>query len=132
MNEKLQKTMTWLAETCNTALTEAQGGNTTLLNRLGKNGAFAYYLNNVHTRKVMSPDQFSTQFPHLVKELTEIREQYELVNEQPKRDARLQVVEEGLAELKTMLAALTESAKPAKKPAKKPDDKTDGEPSEEA
>ena len=125
MNDKMQKTMTWLAETCDAALLEAQNGDTSLLNRLGKNGSFAYYLNNVHTRKVMSPEQFVSQFPHLVKELNETREQYELVTSQPERDARLQVVEEGLTKLTSMVQQLLEAQKPAEivteaaKPAKK-------------
>lgn len=124
MNEQNQKTMTWLAETCEQALTEAQNGNTTLLNRLGKDASFAYYLNNVHSRKVISPEQFASQFPNQVKDLTNIREQYEMVIEQPKRDARLQAVEEGLNELKAMMAQFIESQKPAvveeaAKPAKK-------------
>lgn len=118
----MNETMTWLAETCDLAIKEAQEGNTALINRLGKDGGFAYYLNNVHTRKVMSPEQFASQFPNLVKDLTTVKEQYELVTKQPVQDARLQTVEQGLEALKEMVAKLLEAQEkpePVERPAKK-------------
>lgn len=117
MNEQTKKALAWLDEVSTQAITEGQEGNTGLLNRLGKEPAFAYYLNNVHTRKVMTAEQFAGQMPQLMTEATRIMEQYELVAKQPERDARLTAVEENLQNLIGMVTLLMESQKPAE-PAK--------------
>lgn len=109
MNEKTQKVLQWLDETCTQAFTEGQAGDTSLLNRLGREPSFAYYINNVHGRKVLTPEQFAGQMPKLMEEVTRVMEQYELVSKQPERDARLTAVEEQLTKLMGMVGELLES-----------------------
>lgn len=129
------KVLAWLSEVCTQAIEEGQGGNTGLLNRLGKEGAFAYYLTNVHTRKVMTAEQWAAQMPQMLQEASRVMEQYELVNKAPVTDARLTAVEEGLKQLLSKVTELVEATKTApkgKKPKEEETKTTEEETSEEA
>lgn len=109
------KTMAWLHDVSVQAVQEAEAGNAALLNRLGKEPAFAYYFNNVHMLKSVTTEQFVAQYPQYVKEAEFVRRQYEMVTVSEAQNARLSKIEGELEKLINAVKALTESTKPAPK-----------------
>lgn len=118
-----QATLDWLAQVSEQALQEAQQGNVTLANRLGKESAFSYYFNNVHTTRVMSPAQFAAQFPAYIREADRIRKEYEVVTKVEEQGSRLNKIEESLTKLYDLLKPLMEAQsqpEPPVEPKRKP------------
>jgi hypothetical protein len=120
----IQKTLTFLDEMCQTAVTEGRQGNPAQLNRLARNPMIAHYLNNVALRTSIPAQQWAEQFPQYIAEADALRESYEHATGQ---DARMTALEGRLGSLEgkidTVITRLTEAVpgpKPAKKKAKKP------------
>lgn len=122
LSESDKTTLTFLKEMTDKALEEARSGNPSLANALSKkNSAFSYYFINVATRGVVTPEQFATQYPQLLKEAELLRQEYNRSLKADANDERLDKLEskleEGLAAFKTELLnevkALIESVKPA-------------------
>lgn len=135
--ENRKKALAWLEAVSTQALTEAQQGNTGLLNTItAKNPAIAYYINNVATRKVMSAEQYANQYPQYLEQVDQARREYEALESIDNHDERLNNIEAGLAELKTLLteaiaAKETTSAKP-KRGRKAKVTEADSDPEEDA
>lgn len=116
----MDKTLEFLREVADEAMSKAREGDTSLLNHLAKRSpAFSYYINNVATTKTMTPEQFAQQMPNLLKEAELFRKEYERALKADENEARLNKIEAGLEELKGLLTeAIAEIRKPTETPAK--------------
>lgn len=104
----------WVNAACEKGMAEVlESQNAAFLNKMAKSsGAFAYYFTNVHTRKVMSPEQFAAQFPAQMKELAAIKEEYDNRAKVTESSDRISTLEAKFDKLADMIAKLTEAQKP--------------------
>ncbi len=99
-----EKTLDWLAAVSTQAITEAENGNPGLLNTItAKSKAVAYYVNNVGTRQVVSPEQYARQFPAYMDEADRLRREYEAIETTEGNDQRITALEGELKSLRTEL-----------------------------
>lgn len=117
-----QKTLEWLEAISAQAMDAARAGNTTLVNRIGKVPAAAYYFNNVYAMKSLTAQQYASQHPAMMAEADAMREEYEGLQAAAGAGKRINALEDELAALKEQLAeqaealkALTEAGKPKAK-----------------
>lgn len=110
-----EKTLAWLKELSEQAFAEARTGNPTLANKMGKIPAFAYYFQNVHAIKSVSPEQFARQYPQYVIEADRARVEYEALEAAVDTNSRVGKIEAELTalrdELREAVKTITESAK---------------------
>lgn len=112
------KTLAFLKELSEQAITEARGGNSILANRLAGNPALKHYFEN---RDLIQAKVWARDYPHLLEEADRIRvaaeeaEQREI--ERKETAAKVNSLESKLDVLSQQLAAFMESQKPAE-PAK--------------
>ncbi len=115
MGTDKEKTLKWLTEISEQAMTEAREGNTALINKITKNApGVAYYLTNVHARPAMTAEQFASQMPQMLKEADELRVQYETLENAQADHERLNNIEKTVtkkfeAELKKLPNLLKEA-----------------------
>jgi len=119
MSEQVEKALEWMREVVGQAFTEAQNGDTTLLNKLGFYPGLQYYINNVHGRPEITMTQWMHWHPQHVREIESLYESYLRQEEAAAHTARIATLEEKLATLVDQLKVLTEAQKPAPTPARK-------------
>lgn len=116
------KVLAWADELCVQALTEARGGNASMLNRLGTNSAMKLYFDNVHGLHSVARDAFPHYYAPQFKEITRLFEQYQHDEQQQESIAKIDTLEAKIGKLEEMLTAFIESqqapAPEAEKPAK--------------
>lgn len=110
----------WANSVCQTALTEARGGDTGLVNRIGANSAMQTFFNNVHGLKSVQDTSFPAYYPVQWKEITRLYEEYVRDEQVAESVSKIDALEAGFAELKAMVQQLVEAQTAApKKGAKK-------------
>ena len=111
-----QKTMAFLQELSEAAMTAARSGDTMLANRLGANQALQHYFNNVFAIQTMTPGVWAQSYPQYMQEADRIREAHDA---EAQRDERMSAIEEQLAKLAEAVGALAEAQQPKAKRGKK-------------
>lgn len=106
-----QKTMAFLQELSEAAMSAARSGDPMLANRLGANVALQHYFNNVFAIQTMTPGVWAQSYPQYMQEADRIREAHDA---EAQRDERMSAIEEQLAKLADAITALTEAPQPAK------------------
>jgi len=106
-----QKTLEWLEAISAQAMDAARAGNTTLVNRIGKVPAAAYYFNNVYAMKSLTAQQYASQHPAMMAEADAMREEYEGLQAAAGAGKRINALEDELAALKEQLAEQAEELK---------------------
>lgn len=117
------KTLEFLHDLCEAALTDARKGDTALANKLGSNRALQFYFTNVHSIPTMTDELFARNYPQYLAEADRVRLAHE-------SNAALEEKVDGLVgqlgELKALVQQMLEAqqAKPEpeaepEKPAKK-------------
>ena len=119
MSEQADKALAWLKEVVNQAFTEAQNGDTGMLNRLGFYPGTQYYINNVHGKPEAVMTQWRQWYPQHIREVERLYDGYLREQEAAANTTRIASLEEKLTELLNQVKALTEVAKPEEPPAKK-------------
>lgn len=119
MNEQTQKALDWMREVVGQAFTEAQNGDTTLLNKLGFYPSMQYYINNVHGRSEATFTQWANWHPQHLREVVALYEVYQREQEVAAATERVGTLEAKLNDLTEQLKALLEAQTPAEKPAPK-------------
>ncbi len=119
MNEQTQKSLDWMREVVGQAFTEAQNGDTTLLNKLGFYPSMQYYVNNVHGRSEATFAQWLHWHPQHLREVVALYEVYQREQEVAAAAERVGTLEAKMNELTEQLKALLEAQTPAEKPAPK-------------
>lgn len=119
MNEQTQKALDWMREVVGQAFTEAQNGDTTLLNKLGFYPSMQYYINNVHGRSEATFTQWANWHPQHLREVVALYEVYQREQEVAAAAERVGTLEAKMNELTEQLKALLEAQTPAEKPASK-------------
>lgn len=119
MNEQTQKALDWMREVVGQAFTEAQNGDTTLLNKLGFYPSTQYYINNVHGRSEATFAQWLHWHPQHLREVVALYEVYQREQEVAAATERVGTLEAKLNDLTEQLKALLEAQTPAEKPAPK-------------
>ena len=119
MNEQTQKALDWMREVVGQAFTEAQNGDTTLLNKLGFYPGTQYYINNVHGRSEATFTQWAKWHPQHLREVVALYEVYQREQEVAAAAERVGTLEAKMNELTEQLKALLEAQTPAEKPAPK-------------
>lgn len=119
MNEQTQKALDWMREVVGQAFTEAQNGDTTLLNKLGFYPSMQYYINNVHGRSEATFTQWANWHPQHLREVVALYEVYQREQEVAAAAERVGTLEAKLNDLTEQLKALLEAQTPAEKPAPK-------------
>ena len=119
MNEQTQKALDWMREVVGQAFTEAQNGDTTLLNKLGFYPSTQYYINNVHGRSEATFAQWLHWHPQHLREVVALYEVYQREQEVAAAAERVGTLEAKMNELTEQLKALLEAQTPAEKPAPK-------------
>ncbi|MCC7208373.1 MAG: hypothetical protein IT323_13780 [Anaerolineae bacterium] len=119
MNEQTQKALDWMREVVGQAFTEAQNGDTTLLNKLGFYPSMQYYVNNVHGRSEATFAQWLHWHPQHLREVVALYEVYQREQEVAAATERVGTLEAKLNDLTEQLKALLEAQTPAEKPAPK-------------
>ena len=119
MNEQTQKALDWMREVVGQAFTEAQNGDTTLLNKLGFYPSTQYYINNVHGRSEATFTQWANWHPQHLREVVALYEAYQREQEVAAAAERVGTLEAKMNELTEQLKALLEAQTPAEKPAPK-------------
>lgn len=119
MNEQTQKALDWMREVVGQAFTEAQNGDTTLLNKLGFYPSMQYYINNVHGRSEATFAQWLHWHPQHLREVVALYEVYQREQEVAAAAERVGTLEAKLNDLTEQLKALLEAQTPAEKPAPK-------------
>ena len=119
MNEQTQKALDWMREVVGQAFTEAQNGDTTLLNKLGFYPSMQYYINNVHGRSEATFAQWLHWHPQHLREVVAQYEVYQREQEVAAAAERVGTLEAKMNELTEQLKALLEAQTPAEKPAPK-------------
>ena len=119
MNEQTQKALDWMREVVGQAFTEAQNGDTTLLNKLGFYPSTQYYINNVHGRSEATFTQWANWHPQHLREVVALYEVYQREQEVAAAAERVGTLEAKMNELTEQLKALLEAQTPAEKPAPK-------------
>jgi len=119
MNEQTQKALDWMREVVGQAFTEAQNGDTTLLNKLGFYPSTQYYINNVHGRSEATFTQWANWHPQHLREVVALYEVYQREQEVAAATERVGTLEAKLNDLTEQLKALLEAQTPAEKPAPK-------------
>ena len=119
MNEQTQKALDWMREVVGQAFTEAQNGDTTLLNKLGFYPSMQYYINNVHGRSEATFTQWANWHPQHLREVVALYEVYQREQEVAAAAERVGTLEAKMNELTEQLKALLEAQTPAEKPAPK-------------
>lgn len=119
MNEQTQKALDWMREVVGQAFTEAQNGDTTLLNKLGFYPSMQYYINNVHGRSEATFAQWLHWHPQHLREVVALYEVYQREQEVAAATERVGTLEAKLNDLTEQLKALLEAQTPAEKPAPK-------------
>ena len=119
MNEQTQKALDWMREVVGQAFTEAQNGDTTLLNKLGFYPSMQYYVNNVHGRSEATFAQWLHWHPQHLREVVALYEVYQREQEVAAAAERVGTLEAKLNDLTEQLKALLEAQTPAEKPAPK-------------
>jgi len=119
MNEQTQKALDWMREVVGQAFTEAQNGDTTLLNKLGFYPSTQYYINNVHGRSEATFTQWLHWHPQHLREVVALYEVYQREQEVAAAAERVGTLEAKMNELTEQLKALLEAQTPAEKPAPK-------------
>lgn len=123
----------WVEAVCVQADKEVQESQSpAFLNKMAKSGgAFPYFYNNVHTRRAMSAEQFGKMFPNYIKELAEVKVEYdarEVVVDTAARVVTLEAKFDALQAQITEALAQLQPAKPASKSGKKVKQVSDPEP----
>jgi hypothetical protein len=122
--------LAWADEVCNTALTEARSGNTSLANQIGGNTAMKMYFDNVHATKAVKRDAFAAYYPGHFQELGKLYEDYQRDLATEAAVDQVSTLAESLAVLKAIVEAQallieelkaekTETVEPVKPAAKK-------------
>ena len=119
MNEQTQKALDWMREVVGQAFTEAQNGDTTLLNKLGFYPSTQYYINNVHGRSEATFTQWANWHPQHLREVVALYEAYQREQEVAAAAERVGTLEAKMNELTEQLKVLLEAQTPAEKPASK-------------
>jgi len=119
MNEQTQKALDWMREVVGQAFTEAQNGDTTLLNKLGFYPSTQYYINNVHGRSEATFTQWANWHPQHLREVVALYEAYQREQEVAAAAERVGTLEAKMNELTEQLKVLLEAQTPAEKPAPK-------------
>jgi len=119
MNEQTQKALDWMREVVGQAFTEAQNGDTTLLNNLGFYPSTQYYINNVHVRSEATFAQWLHWHPQHLREVVALYEVYQREQEVAAAAERVGTLEAKMNDLTEQLKALLEAQTPAEKPAPK-------------
>ncbi|MFA4973842.1 MAG: hypothetical protein WC683_14615 [bacterium] len=119
MNEQTQKALDWMREVVGQAFTEAQNGDTTLLNKLGFYPSTQYYINNVHGRSEATFTQWANWHPQHLREVVALYEVYQREQEVAAAAERVGTLEAKMNELTEQLKVLLEAQTPAEKPASK-------------
>jgi len=119
MNEQTQKALDWMREVVGQAFTEAQNGDTTLLNKLGFYPSTQYYINNVHGRSEATFTQWANWHPQHLREVVALYEVYQREQEVAAAAERVGTLEAKMNELTEQLKVLLEAQTPAEKPAPK-------------
>ena len=119
MNEQTQKALDWMREVVGQAFTEAQNGDTTLLNKLGFYPSMQYYINNVHGRSEATFTQWANWHPQHLREVVALYEVYQREQEVAAAAERVGTLEAKMNELTEQLKVLLEAQTPAEKPASK-------------
>ena len=119
MNEQTQKALDWMREVVGQAFTEAQNGDTTLLNKLGFYPSTQYYINNVHGRSEATFAQWLHWHPQHLREVVALYEVYQREQEVAAAAERVGTLEAKMNELTEQLKVLLEAQTPAEKPAPK-------------
>lgn len=101
-----QPTHEWMMEVQEAARAEAKKGDLRLINSLGLHASFAYFINNVGSG-IISPEQFSKQFPAYIQEAEELRIQYERLESVGTLEKRMTTIEESLAQLPALMQGVT-------------------------
>ena len=99
MNEQTQKALDWMREVVGQAFTEAQNGDTTLLNKLGFYPSTQYYINNVHGRSEATFAQWLHWHPQHLREVVALYEVYQREQEVAAAAERVGTLEAKMNEL---------------------------------
>jgi hypothetical protein len=97
--------LAWADEVCNTALTEARSGNTSLANQIGGNTAMKMYFDNVHATKAVQRSSFAAYYPGHFQELGKLYEDYQRDLATEAAVDQVSTLAESLAELKAIVEA---------------------------
>lgn len=117
---EVKEVLEWVESLCTLAMTEARGGDTALINRVGSNSALQTFMNNVIGTKSVTAANFPKYYMAQWAEITRLYEQYqkdEAVNDVVDK---VTAIEGKLDSLATAVQALVEAQTAAKKQPKKP------------
>jgi hypothetical protein len=134
--------LAWADEVCATALTEARGGNTSMVNQIGGNTAMKMYFDNVYATKAVKRDAFAAYYPGHFQELGKLYEDYQRDLATEAAVDKVSTLEESFVALKAIVEAQallieelkaekTETVEPVK-PAAKKTSKSDAAPEADA
>lgn len=112
------KTLEFLHDLCEAALTDARKGDTALANKLGSNRALQFYFTNVHSIPTMTDELFARNYPQYLAEADRVRVAHEADGE---RDNRLTSVEAQLGELKALMQQMLEAQQAKPEPEAEPE-----------
>lgn len=105
----IKTVLAWADELCTQALTEARGGDTSLVNRLGANSAFKLYFDNVHGLKTVAGSNFPAYYAPQFKEITRLYEEYTRDEKVAETVDKVATIESKLDNLAAMVQQLVES-----------------------
>jgi hypothetical protein len=97
--------LAWADEVCATALTEARGGNTSMVNQIGGNTAMKMYFDNVYATKAVKRDAFAAYYPGHFQELGKLYEDYQRDLATEAAVDQVSVLAESLEALKAIVEA---------------------------
>jgi hypothetical protein len=110
----IKEVLDWADSLCKHALTEARGGNTSVVNRLGANTAMKIYFDNVHGTGVIKSHDFPFQYASRFKEISGLYEDYQRELATVEAVDKVATLESKLDNLAAMVQQLVEAQqKPA-------------------
>jgi hypothetical protein len=109
----IKEVLDWADSLCKHALSEARGGNTAVVNRLGANTAMKIYFDNVHGLGTVKAHDFPFQYASRFKEINGLYEDYQRELATEEAVSKVATIESKLDNLAALVQQLVEAQKPA-------------------
>lgn len=109
----IKEVLDWADSLCKHALSEARGGNTAVVNRLGANTAMKIYFDNVHGTGTVKAHDFPFQYASRFKEISGLYEDYQRELATDEAVSKVATIESKLDNLAALVQQLVEAQKPA-------------------